>query len=384
MNADQIKDFVSKAKDFVLKNKIAVLSAIGVSVIAVAGYTYYQSQPKSILSAVDVSFEGYDGYGTLSYDSSAIQEEVTRIALKNSGLNNEQVEAVIDNDPIILAEIWEEPKLSKKLTKAYTIVENVDFQFSKTDELKNGEKITFVVKNGSKKSPIKAEKKEFKVEGLQETETISTADFLNEYPVTFQGFNGYGKLVLPEDEYGSYILSTESTEGTDNYKNGDKVKLVVSSEYLSELQSEGKKLESNTVEVEVEGLKEISDITNIADALAKNETLVKSRYENSEYRTYTIEAQKSYIAYLTDYDSSYQVYLVTVYKITDTYKNAFSSTTETTVDYVEYGYRYYVESDNSLDLDTTNEISGYETKDLENLVAELKTEGYKEYTVKAE
>ena len=154
MNADQIKDFVSKAKDFVLKNKIAVLSAIGVSVIAVAGYTYYQSQPKSILSAVDVSFEGYDGYGTLSYDSSAIQEEVTRIALKNSGLNNEQVEAVIDNDPIILAEIWEEPKLSKKLTKAYTIVENVDFQFSKTDELKNGEKITFVVKNGSKKSPI--------------------------------------------------------------------------------------------------------------------------------------------------------------------------------------------------------------------------------------
>ena len=58
-----------------------------------------------------MSFEGYDGYGTLSYDSSAIQEEVTRIALKNSGLNNEQVEAVIDNDPIILAEIWEEPKL---------------------------------------------------------------------------------------------------------------------------------------------------------------------------------------------------------------------------------------------------------------------------------
>ena len=143
-------------------------------------------------------------------------------------------------------------------------------------------------------------------------------------------------------------------------------------------------MESNTVEVEVEGLKEISDITNIADALAKNETLVKSRYENSEYLTYTIEAQKSYIAYLTDYDSSYQVYLVTVYKITDTYKNAFSSTTETTVDYVEYGYRYYVESDNSLDLDTANEISGYETKDLENLVAELKTEGYKEYTVKAE
>ncbi|WP_449459070.1 hypothetical protein [Streptococcus suis] len=384
MNAEQIKDFVFKAKDFVLKNKIAVLSAIGVSVIAVAGYTYYQSQPKSILSAVDVSFEGYDGYGTLSYDSSAIQEEVTRIALKNSGLNNEQVEAVIDNDPIILAEIWEDPKLSKKLTKAYTIVENVDFQFSKTDELKNGEKITFVVKNGSKNSPIKAEKKEFKVEGLQETETISTADFLNEYPVTFQGFNGYGKLVLPEDEYGSYILSTESTEGTDNYKNGDKVKLVVSSGYLSELQSEGKKLESNTVEVEVEGLKEISDITNIPDALAKNETLVKSKYENSEYRTYTIEAQKSYIAYLTDYDSSSQVYLVTVYKITDTYKGAFSNTADTTVNYIEYGYRYYVESDNSLDLDTANEISGYTTKDLEKLVAELKTEGYKEYTVKAE
>lgn len=75
---------------------------------------------------------------------------------------------------------------------------------------------------------------------------------------------------------------------------------------------------------------------------------------------------------------------MTVYKITDTYKGAFSDTTETTVKYINYGYRYYVESDNSLNLDTANKISGYETQDLENLIADLKTEGYKEYTVKAE
>lgn len=49
------------------------------------------------------------------------------------------------------------------------------------------------------------------------------------------------------------------------------------------------------------------------------------------------------------------------------------------MEYAYYGYRYYVNADNSLDLETANKVSGFSTQDYANLRARLETDGYKEY-----
>lgn len=133
--------------------------------------------------------------------------------------------------------------------------------------------------------------------------------------------------------------------------------------------------------MEVKGLKEIFDISNVADALAKNDVYAKSEYQNSDWSTYTIEKQKNYIAYQTDsynQTTTGQIYIVTVYKISKIVSQQ-DSFNKNTVDYNYYGYSYYVNSDNSLDLETANKVHGSSTQDYENICANLEIDGYKEY-----
>ena len=66
--------------------------------------------------------------------------------------------------------------------------------------------------------------------------------------------------------------------------------------------------------------------------------------------------------------------MITVYKITENI-DLFG----TTVEYNYYGYSYYLNKDNTLDLDNSNSIQGNSTKDLDMLSADLETDGYKEY-----
>ncbi len=292
------------------------------------------------------------------------------------------VENLANDDSVILAEVASNSNLSGKYSKAMAMIDSVSYEFDKTSELSNGDTVVLRIKTSSSKSPVKQETKKFKVKGLDAIKKISTKDFLKKYPVTFIGSDGYGSLKLPKDEDGETILTYADSKGMNNLKNGDTVELVASPGYLYELEQKGEKLESDTFEVKVSGLAAITEISNISDALAKNDTYAKSNYENSSYTTYTIENQKSYISYQTDYyddSASGQIYLVTVYKITTASKYS-----DTTVEYVYYGYCYYVNSDNSLDLETANKVSGYETQDLAKLTAELETEGYAEYTAKSE
>lgn len=64
--------------------------------------------------------------------------------------------------------------------------------------------------------------------------------------------------------------------------------------------------------------------------------------------------------------------MVTVYKITETYSG------KPTVSYGYYGYSAEVVNDKLVTEDAQT-VGGYNTEDLENLIASLKTEGYTEY-----
>lgn len=285
MDKEKVLGYVNQAKEFVLKYKFAVIGAVAAVVVAIGGWTWYQAQPKSVTSVVEVSFSGYDGYGVLEYNYEDLSEEIARVSYLKAGFSKDQAEDLIKGDSVILAEVDADPDLSGKYSRALAMIGSVSYEFDKTTDLSNGDTIVLKIKTTSSKSPVKKETKKFTVKGLDKVEKISTKEFLEKYPVEFVGFDGYGSLELPEDEDGYSILSYADGSEPSKLKNGDTVELEVSSTFLYELREEGKKLESDTIEVEVSGLKSITEISNLSEALSKNDTYIKSNYENTSSTT---------------------------------------------------------------------------------------------------
>lgn len=377
-------NLVAKAKNLFetrRKESIAVLAAVGVvfiGVVSFVGYNIYQSQPKSLVSELKVEFTGYDESGTLTYNEDALNVMVSELSYQKAGFNKEQSAALAKNDPVALSAVATNPQFASKATLAKAMINSIDFNFDKKSGLKNGDEVTFTVTTTSAKSPIKAEKKTFKVENLKEYEKVKVEDLLKEAPVTFTGFNGYGKVEIKENSKGDDVFEFDSNNRYENLKNGDKLTLKVSQRYLERLKSEGKTVSEKKVEVTVEGLKELTDVRNLSEFPKKIDDYSKSENKNFAGTTYTLESQGSYLKVLpsgNNRNSNGQLSLVTIYKITETYSG------KNTVHYQVYGYNAFLLNDGKLDLDAVSKVYGSRSEDLEGLRAELSTEGYKEYKV---
>ena len=373
-------NLVSKAKNlFETKRKesIGVLVIIAIALVGFVGYNFYQSQPKSLVSELKVEFTGYDESGTLTYNDEALSAMVSELAYQRAGFNKEQSVALAKNDPVALSAVATNAQFASKATLAKAMINSIHYEFDKMSGLKNGDEVTFTVTTTSAKSPIKAEKKTFKVENLKEYEKVTTEELLKESPVTFTGFNGYGRAEIKEASKGDTVFQFEGNNRLENLKNGDKLTLKVNEHYINNLRSKGKTVSDKKVEVTVEGLKELSDVKNMADLSKKIEDLSKSENKNSSWYTYTLEAQGSYLKVLpsgNNRNSNGQLSLVTIYKITETGTSDHKS-----VYYNVYGYNSYVLNDGKLDLDTASKVYGIRSEDLEGLKAQLSTEGFKEY-----
>ena len=377
-----VNELVEKAKDLFQKRKIAVigaLAAVAVLIVALVGFKVYDSQPKSLLDVVQVQFSGYEESGTLTYNSEEVAAKLREIAYKKAGFSSKQATGLAQNDPVTFSEVTRDPKLATKYGKADALIRSVQFSFDKTNDLKNGDEVTFSVVTTSKSAPVKAEKKTFKVENLKEYEKVSASDLLTETPVTFAGLNGYGTISIAKNSKNETYFDFENGERPKNLKNGDKVTLNVNEAYINSLKSAGKMVDSKTVEVTVEGLKDLKDVKNFADLLKKNEDYSKSEHKNDSYNTYTLESQGSYLKVIPSEDkkSSAKISLVTVYKVTKV-NSGFSNTT--TVRYKYFGYEAFLLKDGNLDLDTASKVSdSWGTQDYEGLKSELLTNGYKEF-----
>ena len=377
-----VNELVEKAKDLFQKRKIAVigaLAAVAVLIVALVGFKVYDSQPKSLLDVVQVQFSGYEESGTLTYNSEEVAAKLREIAYKKAGFSSKQATGLAQNDPVTFSEVTRDPKLATKYGKADALIRSVQFSFDKTSDLKNGDEVTFSVVTTSKSAPVKAEKKTFKVENLKEYEKVSASDLLTETPVTFAGLNGYGTISIAKNSKNETYFDFENGERPKNLKNGDKVTLNVNEAYINSLKSAGKMVDSKTVEVTVEGLKDLKDVKNFADLLKKNEDYSKSEHKNDSYVTYTLEPQGSYLKVIPSEDkkSSAKISLITVYKVTKA-SSGFSNTT--TVRYKYFGYEAFLLKDGNLDLDTASKVSdSWGTQDYEGLKSELLTNGYKEF-----
>lgn len=377
-----VNELVEKAKDLFQKRKIAVigvLAAVAVLIVALVGFKVYDSQPKSLLDVVQVQFSGYEESGTLTYNSDEVTAKLQEIAYKKAGFSSKQAAGLAQKDPVTFSEVTRDPKLASKYGKADALIRSVQFSFDKTSDLKNGDEVTFSVTTTSKSAPVKAEKKTFKVENLKEYEKVSTSDLLTETPVTFAGLNGYGTVSIAKNSKNETYFDFENGERPKNLKNGDKVTLKVNDAYINSLKSSGKMVDSKTVEVTVEGLKDLKDVKNFADLLKKNEDYSKSEHKNDSYTTYNLEPQGSYLKVIPGEDkkSSAKISLITVYKVTKTRSGLSNSTT---VRYKYFGYDAFLLKDGNLDLNTASKVSdSWGTEDYEGLKSELLTNGYKEF-----
>ena len=372
-NNDSVKELLNKLQLFYQTHRKKVISVATIIVLAIVSlfiFKYLDSQPKSIVNEVKVEFSGYDESGKLSYNSEDITELVAELAYRKAGFNKSDAKALAQHDPVVYSTISLDKKSSFKLVTAENLIKSVRFEFDVLSGLKNGQEVTFLVTTTSKHAPVKAEKKTFKVQNLKEYEKVSAEDLLKETNVSFIGFNGYGTISIDDKKNNQNYFQVSNSEKLFNLKNGDKVMLYVTDNYANSLKSSGKKIDNNTVEITVSGLKEIKDIKNFAELSKKNDDYVKSEFKNDDYSSYTIEPQGNYMKI----KNSNSISFVTIYKITTN-----GSGNSKTVTYKYYGYSVFLLSNGSLDLDTATKISGFGTKDLEGLKAQLSTEGFKVY-----
>ena len=360
------------------KEVIGALVILAVALVAYFGYSYYDSLPKSIINEVKVDFTGYDESGNLIYNSDEIASLVEEAVYKKAGLDKDQAKALTKDDPVAYSMLAQDRKLSFKLMKAESMLKTIHYEFNKTNNLKNGEEVTFTITTSSKNSPIKAEKKAFKVQNLKEYEKVSAENLLKEVTVTFSGFNGYGTVSFGNSIKNYFQLN--SSNSYSNLKNGDKITLTVNDSYIKTLKESGKIIDNKNVDITVSGLKEIKDIKNFEDLIKRNDDYVKSEHKNDSYDTYTIESQGSYMRINVNNHENGSISLVTIYKVTKT-----DSKDNKSVKYKYYGYSAYLLKDGNLDIDTASKISDHwGTKDLEGLRAQLSSDGYKVYEGKKE
>lgn len=371
-----VNDLVEKAKDLFQKRKIAVigaLAAVAVLIVALVGFKVYDSQPKSLLNVVQVQFSGYEESGTLTYNSEEVLAKLREIAYKKAGFSSKQATGLAQNDPVTFSEVTRDPKYATKYAMADALIRSVQFSFDKTSGLKNGDEVTFSVVTNSKSAPVKAEKKTFKVENLKEYEKISASDLLTETPVIFTGLNGSGTITITKNSKDEAYFDFENGKRPRSLKNGDKVTLKVKDASIDSLKAEGKVIDSKTVEVTVEGLKDAKDVKNLIDVLKKNDAYSKELNKNSTNETYTLEPQGSYIRITTGIGdtSSADIDIITVYKVTR------KGSLFTNVSYKYYGFDGYELKDDNLVakkgiMPTYGEVLG----DFEVLKEELQSKNY--------
>lgn len=360
------------------KIAIMIIAAVVALIVLFTAYRIYDAQPKKLGSIVKVEFKGYNGDGTLDCNYEEINREITLLSLKKARMSKEGIELFKAKDKEFYHLLQVNPDLATKYETSIMYAEMVHYKFSKTSELSNGEVITLEVSVDSKDAPVKPQKIEFKVKGLKKNTGISIKDLLKKYPVELSGYDGYGYLSFDKSVDKKAEIEVFEADDADKLKNGDKVELKVTDEYISYLRSNGKRVDKKKIEYKVEGLKSVTDIKNLDEILPKNDDLAKSNHENSDYKTYTIERLNDFIKFTQSGSdgSSAQISLVSVYKITSV------TSYNTNTDYYYYGYDAYVKKDGTLDLDTANKVSSWSSKDYEKVIAELKTDNYKEYTRK--
>lgn len=254
-----------------------MLIIIGIIIILIFSTLIYQSQKKTnVLNEVKVEFKGYDGNGILSYNSDDLKEEITNTCLKKAGFNSKEIDGIVTGDNVTLSNIGNDETKLKKLFSAQAMADSISYSFDKDSELQNGDKVTISIKSSSTETPIKNTSKSYTVKGLKKIQSISAKSVLTKHPIAFTGFNGFGQI--EDTDYKKYYSTIENNN---LLSNDDTISIQISDTYISQQLTQGKKITGDTeTTIKVTGLKEINDISNLDEAIALIDNLVKNNYKD--------------------------------------------------------------------------------------------------------
>ncbi|HEM3666836.1 TPA: hypothetical protein U1C81_000568 [Streptococcus suis] len=350
----------------------------------------------SITNKVEVSFSGYDGIGVLEYNDTVIETTIKEILLEKVGFKKDEISSIIADDFNSFSLIASSSDNIAKYEKFEKYYNSVEFGFDKKKELSNGEEVTFEIKTSDKNLPIKSEKKQFKVEGLEKSQKVSVKELLDKQ-YSFTGYNGFGTVSFNNDD--QFVISSDQNG---HISNDEEVKINILQDYKDMLAKEGKILQDDFVNVKASGLQELSDIKGIQEVFVKISDLATNSNKDKDYsliysdkKTYSLEKQKDFLSYSASTKSLFSdkeaptLTVVSVYKVleTTTYGKGGSKpegTVETKEYYSIYGYQYIEIINNQLILSDLNSTSnGWTTYDnIESAVLTLERDGYREYVAK--
>lgn len=276
-----------KVKELFQKHRKLFIAAI-IGVVVVFGiFKFIASQPANVLSYISPKFEGYNGYGTVSYDSDQVTKKIEAVLLTKNGISQNDAEAIINDH--VPTKFLTDIKEASKLADAKKQLDSVRISFDKDSKLSNGDTVKLTV-DATKDLPIKGGTKAFKVSGLKKTESYTLKDVMGNYRPTFSGIDGYGELKSSK-KAGAHL----SVDPDKDLKNGGQVKVKLSSDYRYAQLNKGRVLSGpDHVNFKVSGLTPLSSMADwgklktlaLGEAQSDNKSNAISRYDVKLTATY--------------------------------------------------------------------------------------------------
>lgn len=349
---------INNGKKFVKGHRKLLSIVTSILIVLIIIFSFLATRPTNLISTADITFSGYDGNGTLKYKNDVLDRKIKEISYKAAKISEKDAKVLLSDNTSAIDILETDPAFEQKEKLADSYNSAVDVDFNKESNLSNGDKVTMAVTVDSTDIPIKSTKKTFTVKGLKKSSKITISDIIKNVSFNFSGYNGFGSIHEKSAKYGSNILSMPVNKY--NLSNGDTVKVKINPDYIDSLGGKGKIFTgSHSKEVAVTGLKSLSSIENLNEALIQVDALAKTANKDDKESpdlgtdTFTIKRLTSYItnirstSFVTSVThSSYR--LAVIYKINE--NNTFSIENQKTTSYKIYGYNSIDISNNKLDL----------------------------------
>ncbi|MGY1575910.1 hypothetical protein ACW5BZ_02345 [Pediococcus pentosaceus] len=264
---EQLTAFLKKYKKWVITIAILIVAGFG----AKTTYEYHQN---NIISQMDVKFSGYNGEGTaeIKKKDKFLNDTALRI-FKLNGVRTDIAKKIISS-PSNFNYGSLSTSDQQKITQAFSELNSLKVKLSKSEHLKNGDKIDVYVKNNDPEHlPFRDGKKIITVKGLKKAKTVSTQKIFDKLKIKAVGTDGKGSLSIT----GKNITTSSVFDGIEiavknngSLSNGDSVKIKLPSSVFKD--PNGKKVYagSHTLNYKVTGLvdKSISNVSDVESAVS--------------------------------------------------------------------------------------------------------------------
>lgn len=360
--------------------------------VAAGIFGFVKSRPIDVTNDIDVTFSGYDGYGTATYNSEKLHHVITEKLAAKAGFTKAESHKMLSLDS--LSNYLTNSNYRAKASKLIKWISDLEITFDADSNLKNGDKVRFKIKS-EKGTPLKAVDETYRVKGLKKTKKVS-ADALSKGEITFSGYKGNGFVYYDDSKF--ELISSDASGALSN---GDRLEFEFTPDYLDALLAEGKAVKDRTFKVTVTDLKDMNKISKIDTLYNKIPDLVKEAYpdqpagESGTYDlTYQIDPEKSFIkVFEDDYSEETFLSLVTTYKITRTQtwvkddivanKKQGDVVTKEANTYIGYqNVEVYQDAVVLSDLSETSGSSWSNYLDSDAVYTDLEKSGYREYQPK--